>query len=250
MDVHCPEVFKQIFSMKNKLSEYPKEVIQRWIRLKISKKIKYFVLVFMRPFLLYKHQKNRQVLDKTFDVIKDQAIKLERTNYTSSKIIFNIALYFLLAQKDIQAVKIDALTHPNPWKRNLSLRIMLLTVYEWDMDKVAGKNIRNALDEIGASEELKTKTYQSFRLIRNAQKKAKKNFSFLRNATIAHRDSDALLQYRSIRNLDEKVVLQLCVEFYKGVDMFIDLVPLLMTESGSLQGLWKQLTNHNARTSS
>jgi hypothetical protein len=39
----------------------------------------------------------------------------------------------------IQAIKIDALTHPDEWTRKLQARVILLTIYEWDADEVSGR---------------------------------------------------------------------------------------------------------------
>ena len=223
------------------LSDYPKDVIQRWARIKLLRKMKGFTLFYMRPYLIFKDRKRKKVLNETFETVKDLAIKFQKSNFDSSNVIINIALFILLAEKDIQAVKIDALTHPDKWKRNLSQRTLLLIIHEWDLDKVTGKNLKNALENVNASEELKKQTYIALRKIRKAQKHAKKQLGFLRNATIAHRDPDALLQYRSIRNLDEKMVLRLSTEFYEGGEMFMNIVPKLILETGSLQSLFKQV---------
>ncbi|WP_020397216.1 hypothetical protein [Thiolinea disciformis] len=198
----------------------------------------------MRPYLKIKERKKRKILEETFEVIKKSSYKnRKKTNYNSCKIIFNIALYFLIAERDIQSVKIDALTHPDPWKRNLCIRTILLTLHEWVIDKVSGNTLKVTLDEINAPEELKEETYIALRKIRKAQKAAKRKLGFLRNSTIAHRDPDALLQYRTIRNLDDLSVLKLASEFYAGADLFIDLVSKLILESSSLQGLFTQLLN-------
>jgi hypothetical protein len=62
----------------------------------------------------------------------------------------------------------------------------------------------------------------------------------LRNATIAHRDADALLQYRAIRNLKTEMVFAISGEFYAAARRFIDVVPRLMLESGTFPALLRQ----------
>jgi len=195
----------------------------------------------MRPVLKYQERKRNRVLENTFDIIKNQAIKFKKSDYKSSQVILNIALYFLIATRDIQAIKIDALTHPDPWKRNLSIRIILLTLHEWDMDKVSGKKLKQAFDDSNVSKNIQNEAFEALREVRQAQKRAKKQLGFLRNSTIAHRDPDALLQYCSIRDIDENAVLQLAAEFYEGSTKFVSLLPKIMLEIGSMPGLFSQI---------
>lgn len=195
----------------------------------------------MRRWLPLKERAKHKTLEEAFEAIKSYAIKIEPSRYNASRVINNIALYLLIAERDIQALKIDALTHPDSWKRNLCARVILLTIHEWDMDKVSGGQLRKALDEVNASGETRTKAVEALRALRQVQRKLQTQFSFLRNATIAHRDPDALAQYRAIRNIDPMAVLKLASQFYAAADAYIALLPKLMLEIGSISGLLKQL---------
>jgi len=195
----------------------------------------------MRHILPFRERKRKKAIDGALTEIARQRGKSQQHGFESSAVLFNIALFFLIAERDIQAVKVDALTHPDPWKRSLCTRIILLTIHELDMDKVAGNKLRDALADAGVSNEAKRQATQALRAIRNAQQKAQKQFSFLRNATIAHRDSDALLQYRAISGLDEMAVLKIASEFYEGTHMFLAVLPDLMLRVGTLPGLLNQM---------
>lgn len=190
--------------------------------------------------LLRSESKRRKALEEAFNEVKKQAIKLEHSRFRASNTIFNISLYFLLAERDIQALKIDALTHHDEWMRKLCARVILLTIHELDLDEVSGRSLRDALEQIGASDGLRKEASLALREIRVVQEKARKEFLPIRNATIAHRDPDALLQYRSIRNLKMEVVLTIAVEFYSAAKRFLDLVPKLMLESSSMPALLRQ----------
>ncbi|WP_445371255.1 hypothetical protein ACH518_19210 [Methylomonas sp. HW2-6] len=168
----------------------------------------------------------------------------------ASATLLNIALYFLIANRDIQAVKIDALTHPDAWKRSLCARVILLTIHELDMDKVAGIKLREALTDSGVSEESKRLATQALRSVRAVQQKAQKQFAFHRNATIAHRDPDALLQYRAITELDVMVTLQIASEFFEGSQLFISALPDLMLSVGSMPGILRQFAAQAKRKKS
>lgn len=194
-----------------------------------------------RVLLTLKERKIARVRNATFDAILKQAIKSEHSPFKSNKVFFNIALYFLIAEKDIQAVKIDALTHHDFWKRQLSLRIILLTIHEWDMDKVTGNKLKSAMQNSGIPEEIQREMVASLRDVRKAQNYAKNVLSKARNATIAHRDPDALKQYRMIRDLDQKLVLQVAEDFYKASKKFNTAMSNVILLGGSMQGLFNQI---------
>ncbi len=203
----------------------------------------------MRLILPFTDRKRKKALDGALTEVAKQRGKSQQHGFESSAVLFNIALFFLIAERDIQAVKIDALTHPDPWKRSLCTRIILLTIHELDMDKVAGNRFRDALTDAGVSDEGKRQATQALRVIRNAQQKAQKQFSFLRNTTIAHRDPDALMQYRAINDLDEMAVLNIASEFYEGTRMFLAVLPNLMLRVGSFPGLLNQMKSRAERSS-
>jgi hypothetical protein len=218
---------------RRKLLDQPQEVIRRWIRIKMIGKAAVLARAYMRLRLRLKERKRWKALQGAFNAIKDQAIKCEHKRYEALRTIFNIALYILLIERDIQSLKIDALTHPDEWTRKLCARLILLAIYEWDIDKVSGVALRDALMTIRVAEEVKTEAVEALRAVRAVQGKAKKKFSALRHATIAHRDPDALAQYRAIRNLRTEEVLATAAEFYAGAERFIAVVPRMMHESSS-----------------
>ena len=152
----------------------------------------------------------------------------------------NIALYFLLAEKDISAVKLDALTHPDWWTRGVALRTILLTVHEWDMGKVTGKRLQQAMEEVAIPDALQYEVVASLRELRKTQRRAKKMLGHARNSAFAHRDADALIQYRAIRDLEAKAILEIAAEFYDAADRFVAVFPRLIVVGGSLPSLIRQ----------
>lgn len=172
--------------------------------------------------------------------MKYYAIKNESGRFRGTSTMFNIGLYLLIAHRDIQAVKIDALTHPNEWNRKLSARIILLTIYEWDADKVTGRTLKDALDSMMIPDELKSETIAVLRRLRLVQRKVTKKFTFVRNATIGHRDPDALAQYRAIRDLNIGEVMEIAVEFFAAVEQFVTALTKIMQTGNSLQSYLRQ----------
>ena len=93
---------------------------------------------------------------------------------------------------------------------------MLLTIHELEIDKAAGTKLRQALDDANAPEELRNAVTEAMRAIRKSQSRAQRQFAYLRNATIAHRDPDAIRQYRDIVEIDGLEVTKVSAEFYEG----------------------------------
>ena len=234
---------------KKRLGDQPKPVIRRWWRLKNRKLAQKVARAYGRWKLPRQERKRREALESTFETIKNFAIKNENGKFKGTFTLFNIGLYLLIADRDIQAVKIDALTHADEWTRKLCARIILLTIYEWDADKVTGRELKNALELMLIPEDLRREAIQSMRALRVIQRKAHKQFSFIRNAAIAHRDRNALVQYRAIRDLKVDEVFAIGVEFFAAAEKFISLLTRLMLAGNTLPSFlnqWSAATSEQA----
>lgn len=236
-------------SEKRKLLDQPQEVINRWIAIKFIRtlrpKFERVSRVYLRIKLTLSERKRLKALRYTLDTFVEESRRVQKTEFNSIKQIFNIALFFLLAERDIQAVKIDALTHPDPWKRNLCLRVILLTMHEWDMSKVAPANKMNMIYEnAGISRELRTKMSLALRQMNKAQSRAKKMLANIRHSTIAHRDANALEQYRTIVNLDTIKTMKILTPFYEAVELYNEAFLQLMNESSRPAALLKQYSKN------
>jgi len=172
---------------------------------------------------------------------------VRRLGFDASACVLNLGLYFLTAERDIHAAKIDALTHPDPWKRKLAARVILLTLHELEVDKAAGHSLRQALSDGKISGPLRDSVTDALRAIRKAQSQAQHQFAYLRHSTIAHRDPDAIQQYRDIIEIDEFEVARIAVEFYAGAQKFMDVIPRLLNQLSTLEGLLGQMDARRAR---
>ena len=230
---------------KRKLFDQSPELINRYVRLTVARwtKRKAFALSrrISRPRLIWNERGRKRALVSTLQTIAYETARAKRLKLEANTTVLNIGLFFLIAERDIQAVKIDALTHPDPWVRGLASRLMLLTVHELDIDKVAGSKLRQALDDGKVPEALRNEVTEAMRSIRKAQAQAQKQFASLRNSTIAHRDPDALQQYRDIVALDGLEVTKVVVDFYAGTSKFLAVMPRLLTHLGRMDGLLAQL---------
>lgn len=231
---------------RRKLLQQPAKLIERYVRRLIRSRILLFSAALARrlsrPSLQFKDRKRQVALASTIETIARQAAKAKHLNFQALTAILNLGLFFLIAERDVQAIKIDALTHPDAWQRSLCARVMLLTIHELDMDKVAGNQLRQAMDDAEVPELLRQKVAVALRSVRKVQGKAQKQFALLRNSTIAHRDPDALQQYRAITELNTLGVVKIAAEFYDGTHAFITILPELLLNVGTMPGLLRQIS--------
>jgi len=236
-----------------KLLQQRKEVVQRYVRLRMHRKAIHLGRVIARklsrPRLLWSERKRKKALVFALKTCAIEAARSRRLGFEASTTVLNLALFFLIAERDIQAVKVDALTHPDPWQRSLAARLMLLTIHELNLDKAAGHSLRQALDDGKVPDDLRKAVTDAMRVIRKAQDRAQRQFAYLRNATIAHRDPDAIRQYRDITDIDGLEVTKIAVDFYAGTAQFMAVLPKLLTYLGTLPGLTSQMTSQMKRRS-
>lgn len=219
----------------------PPEVISRYYRRKWARK--YWPPVaaatrrYSRVTLTLRERKKNKVLKETLETFKREAARANANGNECIQTLMNMGLFYLLAESDIQAVKIDALTHPDEWKRKLSLRMILLTIYEWDMGKVAGRDLKSLLFRSSVPPELQNELFESLRTLKKAQRKAAKILHEPRNSVIAHRDANALAQVETIESLNAKEVFGAAEDFYASSDRFMHAFAQVLLQAGSFKGL-------------
>lgn len=173
-------------------------------------------------------------MDGAIAAMTKNAVYYESSPYDTNKQLTNLALFVLIAERDIQAIKIDALTHPDKWKRNLSLRVMLLTVHELDLGKVSGRELKPSLEKAGVSTEIQGELFSALRETKKAQTRAKKLLNSARNEIIAHRDADALLQMRSMEKLSPDKTFGIIEDFYAAANKLYPALSKAIIEAGSI----------------
>lgn len=233
--------------LKSRLFEKDRAVQERWYRMKyhlmFGGKLK--KILFWR--LHRRLQKQFLVTDRVINQTIETTVKLQNNIngelFPETKQLFNIGLYFLLAERDIQAVKADAFAHPNRTKRNIALRTLLLTVYEWDMGKVTGKRMNSIYQVTGMSNESKCNLVSALKELRKARKGIERSFSETRHNTIAHREPDAMKQYEIIEELDIDNFKEELVAFYSASDALLKAMVVSLTEVGAMPSLFRQVVN-------
>lgn len=225
-----------------RLGDRPRPVIERWWRFKGRRLAQRWARAISRWRLPRAERQRKAALTSAFETFKSQAIKHESGSFPGLSVLFNIGLYLLIADRDIQALKIDALTHPDEWTRKLHARIILLTIYEWDADKITGRQLKQAMELMLIPDDLQREAVECIRALRLIQRKANKQFGHIRNAAIAHRDPNALTQYRAIRDLNVNDVFALANEFFEAVERFVNVQTRLLLAANNLSSFLNQWT--------
>jgi hypothetical protein len=230
--------------------EKDRTVQERFFRLKFQKNFGYK----LKNILLWRlHRKlNKEFLffeksiNKAIETTVFEYRKIDESMFPASKPFFNIGLFFLLAARDVQALKADAFAHPNKTKRNVALRALLLTIYEWDMGKVTGRKMHFIYETTGLSDASKNGIVLALKELKKARKDVESQFSEARHNAIAHREANALRQYEIISDLEImqfKVVLK---KFFNASDLLLSSLVPAMLEIGSTKSLFNQLAKENA----
>lgn len=132
-----------------KLLQQRKELVERYVRRTIHRKAmslaRSWARKMSRPRLQWNERKRKKALASALETVAVEATRARRNGLEAAAAVLNLALFFLIAERDIQAVKIDALTHSDLWQRSLCARVMLLTIHELDLDKVSGNGLRQLL---------------------------------------------------------------------------------------------------------
>ena len=194
----------------------------------------------MRWKLPWIERKRQKALESAFETTERSAHKNRNGKMKGVSTLFNIALYLLTAQRDIQAVKIDALTHTREWSRKLYARMILLTIYEWDAHEVCGRSLQEAMELKVIPDDLRREATASLKNLRKIRDKTTKKFSSIRNSAIAHRDKSALVQYRAIRDLNVQDVWDIAAEFFAGIEVFMSVLTRLMIAGDTLEAHLRQ----------
>lgn len=232
--------------LSSRFLEKDKKIQERWFRMKFHRKfgrqIKSLLLWRLHRKLEKEFYIKDRVIRKTIETTIKKYKRIDQDLFPASKRFFNIGLYFLLAERDIQALKADAFAHPNETKRNIALRALLLTIYEWDMGKVTGRRMQFIYESAGLSDSTKDRLVRALKGFKKARKSIENEISEARHNTIAHRDADAFRQYEIISELNIMKFSLSLTKFYEAADALLKSLVEAMLEIGTMKSLFRQVT--------
>jgi len=160
--------------------------------------------------------------------------------------IHRVSIFLLNANRDLQVSVADMLTSRNWWLRKFLARNMALLLYELDFSKVMGKQFRSAINFFSPPRAFRDELATNLKALRRLHATLRLEFERIRNNTIAHRDADAMRQYRMIRALDEMTIARRCGEFFETAEPLIKQLIVLTTTSSELHHLLNQVIGRKA----
>lgn len=185
-------------------------------------------------------KENQKALVAAHEAVLYAYRESEKNKLKHSMSVHRVSLFFLTANRDIAAIKVDVLTAKDWWLRKLLARNVALMMYELDLCKVTGREFREAINYFSPSKELRQRLAKNLKNLRKVQAELHDEFRELRNKTIAHRDADSMHQYRLIRNLDEMKVVARAGDYFKAASPLISDLTELTYMAGDMRHLINQ----------
>jgi len=164
----------------------------------------------------------------------------EKLKLNHSVAIHRVSLFLLTANRDLCVITEDVLTSGNWWLRKLLARNVALLMYELDMSKVTGKEFRMALNYFSPPRQFIEHLESNLSALRAIHAQIRSEFEEIRQNTIAHRDADAMRQYRLIRNIDEIAVVKRCADFFAVAEPLVGQLIELTKTSGDMRHILNQ----------
>ena len=78
----------------------------------------------MEILLSFKEKRNEKARIRALETVIRELRRLDTNRFHKTAYVLNIGLLFIIAERDIQTVKVDALSHKDPRRRGLSLRVI------------------------------------------------------------------------------------------------------------------------------
>jgi hypothetical protein len=196
----------------------------------------------IRLRLIRWEQPKRIAAEQAYDAVKVLALRCQNNSYADTYILANASLFMLQVERDILSLKVECLTAHDRWTRRLNIRVLILLVFEWKVDKVFGRDFQGAITRLGVSEPLVEQFTQSLRTYRRTHEIVQRSLKTYRLETIAHRHDDAIMFDRHIALLNERRVIDQVTSLYPHVSNIFDCLTQILREVGNTEGLRKAAT--------
>ena len=128
--------------------------------------------------------------------------------------IWNIALFLNIAQHDLSLLIYQVANEQQSWTRRLAARHLALVTYETtdDLTHLLGKPLRDPLENLGLLKNFDNQLREARLPLISFKKKNEAKLDYIRNLSAAHRDHDALILFKSIKEIDVLDILTIGIE--------------------------------------
>ena len=207
----------------------------------------------MDPAITQALEKIRQALEAERDraATLDDAISavlsswkgVERHGIPDFRLVYNVALYVLVFDRDFSVLKVQMLEAKDRWSQRFVARQMAVSLAELceDLPALLGKPFREAAARLGVPPSFMAHLDSATKAFNKARRRHEPRLRELRNSIGAHRELDAVKQLSATVGLDPLEVYELAPDFYVALEQFIKAKTALLAYMGRPAVLLKQL---------
>ena len=196
------------------------------------------LLILSCPFQRARIQLERayraKQLERTIDAVRATHTRFARHGLTHQERIWNLALYLLLLESDLEMLKYDGVLALTKRRRSFVARLLAVQLYEayQDLAHLMGKDLRESLGELGAGDETMAALGALAKRLNQLKRKHQADLKEVRNVAGAHRDKDAALQWRMVDETSLASIMEASAELYTVIREFAAFLTMLGTAAG------------------
>lgn len=168
----------------------------------------------------------------------------ERHRVPDFRVVYNVALYVLLFDRDFSVLKVQMLQADDAWSRAFVARQMAVALAELceDLPTLLGKPFRAALGRLEVPAGIVAQLDAASGSFHEARRRHESRLRELRNGIGAHRELDAIKHVQALVRLDALEVYGLAPDFYVALERYIGAKTALMAYLGQPAVILRQLS--------
>jgi hypothetical protein len=183
-------------------------------------------------------------LDGALQVVLENWERARRHRVPDFRVIYNVALYVLLFDRDFSVLKVQMFEAQDRWSRQFIARQMAVALAELcgDLPKLLGKSFRAALARLEVPASIVTQLDAASAAFHEARRRHEPRLRAIRNGIGAHRETDAIKHVEALVDLDPLEVYGLAPDFYVALEKYIGAKTALVAYLGQPAVILRQLS--------
>jgi hypothetical protein len=160
------------------------------------------------------------------------AAKGHNTGVHGLETMLNVNQFLAILNHDLSIVHYELMSLEEGWRRSFHARVAALLLVEFmeDVGQLVGKEWRAAILPLLTSKESQERLRQLCVTLVELRRRHERNLRELRNVAIGHRDRDARLQLKAIRELDSELIYKILLDVTKWMTQMMGFQTDLLNE--------------------
>jgi hypothetical protein len=161
------------------------------------------------------YAKNFETQEKTLSIIVSGLEHANHNKFTTASTVWNISGYINLISYDLKIISRDLTFAGKDWEKRLYARQAFLLIYESmnDLLRLLGKNLLNEINQFSDAEAYKQKVKTITSRLNEFKAEYEPVIKVVRHNTIAHRDTDMLVQLKAIQSIKWVEAIKIVTKF-------------------------------------